>query len=262
MDDTHTSLDELSLFLPEYAGALLAAGVHTERCVRSVNRVAEAYGYKTAIIVSQKNISMTLVDCGEPLRRQTTVHRLSPIVFNFSRIGLLSALAWRAKDDHLPLEALRREFQLIMAMGGRPVWVVALSVSAANAAFCRLFGGDAVAMALVFVGTLLGFLLRRRLTQVKLNHHGAVALCAFLSSFIASLGMSLGWGQTADVGLAASVLYLVPGVQIINAFMDLINGYTLNSYQRGISSLVSIIAMAIGLAFTMVIMNVQSFSTL
>ncbi len=258
----HFSLEEFSLFLLEYAGALLAAGVHTARCVRSVNRIADAYGCKVAIIVSQKNISMSLVDRSEPLLRQTSVHRLQPVVFNFSRIGLLSALTWRAKDDHLPLDALRREFHLIMAMGGRPLWVVTLCVAAANAAFCRLFGGDWVAMALVFAGTLIGFLARRWLTQCRLNHYGAVIICAFLSSLVAAAGIVFAWGSTPDVALGTSVLYLVPGVQIINTFMDLINGYPLNSYQRGAASLVTIICMAIGLALTMLLAGMQGVSAL
>ncbi len=263
MDDgRQESLDELSLFLLEYAGALLAAGVHTARCVRSVNRIAEAYGYRTAILVSQKNISMSLVNRSEPVLRYTSVHRLQPLVFNFSRVGLLSALTWRAMDDHLPLEALRREYQHIMARGGRPAWVVALSVAAANAAFCRLFGGDAAAMALVFAGTLLGFYVRRWLTQARLNHYGTIAVCAFLSSLVAAAGMLPGWGSTPDVALGTSVLYLVPGVQIINSLMDLINGYTLNSYQRGISSLVSIICMAVGLALTLLLVGAPGFSCL
>ncbi len=262
MDERHSSLEELSLFLLDYAGALLAAGVHTARCVRCVNRIAEAYGCKVAIIVSQKNISMSLVDCNEPLLRQTSVYRLRPVVFNFSRIGLLSALSWRAMDDGLPLDALQREYRLIMARGGRPLWVVALCVSAANASFCRLFGGDAVAMGLVFAGTLLGFLARRWLTQGRVNHYGIVIMCAFISGMVAALDEYFGWGGTPDVALGTSVLYLVPGVQIINAFMDLINGYALNSYQRGIASLVTIICMAIGLALTMLLVGVQGFTYL
>ncbi len=257
--DTHT--EELSLFLLDYAGAVLAAGAHTERCVRNVYRMAEAFGYRAAITISQKNISMSLVDMREPRRRHTSVHHLQPVVFNFSRIGLLSALTWRAMDDHLPLEPLRREYQLIMAKAARPLWLVTLCIAAANASFCRLFGGDAVAMALVFAGTALGYALRVRLTRWHVNHYGTVVICAFLSSSVAAAGMRFGWGSTADVGLATSVLYLVPGVQIINSLLDLINGYTLNSYQRALSSLVSIIGMAIGLALAIFVVGVQGFET-
>ncbi len=254
-------VEGFSLFLLEYAGAILAAGAHTERCVRNVYRVAEAYGYKAAITISQKNISMSLVDCREPRRRHTSVHHLSPLVFNFSRIGLLSALTWRAIDDHVPMEALRREFQLIMAKGARPLWVVTLCIAAANASFCRLFGGDLVAMGLVFLGTALGYSARVWLTHRQVNHHGTVVICAFLSSAVAALGMRFGWGSTADVGLATSVLFLVPGVQIINSLMDLINGYNLNSYQRGITSIVSIISMAIGMALAIFVVGVEGFES-
>ncbi len=262
MDAHPADIEELSLFLLDYTAALLGAGTHTERCVRCVNRVAEAYGYRAAVIILQKNISMSLVDGRDPMRRHTSVHRLHPVVFNFSRIGLLSALSWRAMDDRLPLHDLQREYRLIMAKGARPLWLVTLCMAAANASFCRLFGGDATAMALVFLGTLVGYSVRGWLTRKRVNHHGVVVICATLSALVASLGMRFGWGETADVALATSVLYLVPGVQIINTFMDLINGYTLNSYQRGIPSLVSIICMAVGLALTVLLVGVPGLPAL
>ncbi len=250
---------ELTLFLLDYAGALLAAGAHTQRCVRNVKRMAEAYGYEVAIIISQKNINVSLADRLDPARRYAAVLRLHPLVFNFSRVGLLSALTWRAVDDHLPPADIQREYRHIMAMGTRPLWLVTLCIAAANASFCRLFGGDATAMALVFAGTALGYAARVWLARRQVNHYGITVICAFISGSVAALGMRLGWGSTADIGLAASVLYLVPGVQIINAFMDLFNGYTLNSYQRGIASLVSIIGMAIGLALAIFVAGVQGF---
>ncbi len=262
MPDNDSSMRELALFLLDYADALLAAGAHTERCARNVTRLAEAYGYDAALILLQKNISMSLVDKQDPLRRHTSVHHLRPVVFNFSRVGLLSALTWRAMDDGLPLPALRREYRLIMAMGPRPLWIVTLAIAAANAAFCHLFGGDATAMGLVFIGTALGYLLRRWLTRKHVNHYSSAFLCAFLSSSLAALGLRFGWGSTAEIGLAASVLYLVPGVQIINTFMDLINGYALNSYQRGVASLVTIICMALGLALTMLLAGGTPFTSL
>ncbi len=262
MDARDTPIEELSLFLLEYTGALLGAGAHTDRCVRCTNRIAEACGYRTAIVISQKNISMSLADRNAPMRRQTSVHRLQPIVFNFSRIGLLSALSWRAVDDRLPLRDLQREMRLIMAKGTRPLWLVTLSVAAANAAFCRLFGGDAAAMALVFAGTALGFLARHWLARQRVNYYGSVITCATISAAVASLGAQIGWGSTADIGVATSVLYLVPGVQIINTLMDLINGYSLNSYQRGIASLLTITSIATGLAFTVLMMGIPAVPTL
>ncbi len=261
MNGNDSQVESLSLFLLDYAGSMLAAGAHTERCVRNVDRIATAYGYKAAMTISQQNISMSLVDGREPLRRQTSVYHLRPVVFNFSRIGLLSALTWRALDDKLPPDTLQREYRHIMARSARPLWLVTLCIAAANASFCRLFGGDAAAMALVCLGTALGYSLRVWLMRRHVNHHGTVVMCAFLSGAIAAAGMRFGWGGTAEVGLATSVLYLVPGVQIINTFLDLLNGYTLNSFQRGVASLLTIICMALGLAAAIFVVGVQGFAS-
>ncbi len=256
----HTNIDirELAFFLLDYSVALLAAGTHTERCVRCVSRIAEAYGCRAALMVSQKNISLSLVDAAESARRYTSMNRLHRLAFNFSHTGLLSALSWRVVDERLPLEKLRREFRRLMLLRPRPPWLITFSVAAANASFCRLFGGDAVAMALVFAATALGFLVRRRLAKHRVNGYGTVVICAFLSSIMTAPGICLGWGGTPEVALSTSVLYLVPGVQIINVLMDLINGYPLNSYQRAMDSFVTITGMAIGLAFTMLAIGTQA----
>ncbi len=257
-----STIQALSFFLLDYAAALLAAGTHTDRCVRCTKRIAEAYGCKVAIVVSQKHVTLSLADGSQATRRYTSINRLHRLAFNLSRIGLLSALSWRAADDRLPLPALAREFRLIMAMGMRPAWLITLCLAAANASFCRLFGGDPTAMALVFAATAAGFAAKRWLMGKRVNPYGVTVACSFISGVIASLGIVFGWGSTAEIALSTSVLYLVPGVQIINALMDLINGYPLNSYQRGIDCALTIACMAVGLALTVLAVGVHGFSYL
>lgn len=49
----HTDqIQALSEFLLEYATTLMGAGVHTNRAVRNISRIASAYGYSADMTIS------------------------------------------------------------------------------------------------------------------------------------------------------------------------------------------------------------------
>ncbi len=253
-------VQELSLFLLDYATSLLGAGVHTSRAVRNISRIAEAYGYRADISLSQKNIMMSISSQEDATVRRTTVRKLKPLHFNFVQIQDLSALTWRAWDDRVPLGVLVEEYHRMMAKPRYPMWLVMVCASAANASFCRLFGGVWTAMGVVFVATFAGFFIRQMLAKRHLNHLAIFVIAAFVASMIASVATCHHWGGTPEVALASSVLFLVPGVQLINAVMDLLDGHILNGVQRGIQAGMLIICIALGLTLTMLIVGIQWMS--
>ena len=56
----HTDqIQALSEFLLEYATTLMGAGVHTNRAVRNISRIAAAYGYSADMTIFQRNITMS-----------------------------------------------------------------------------------------------------------------------------------------------------------------------------------------------------------
>ncbi len=255
MPEDAETVHELSLFLLDYASALLGAGVHTARAVRNLARIADAYGFRVDVSVSQKNVMMSIVSRRDPSARRTSVRSLQPLRFDFSRIRLLSALTWRAWDDRVPLKELAREFHRIMARPRLSTGLTLLFVSLANAAFCRLFGGDFISMGVVFAATAGGFVVRHLLSRLHYNHLAVAILAAFAASMIASLATTFHWGATPETALAASILFLVPGFQVINAVMDLVGGHILNGIQRAAMAGMLIICMAVGLSCTMMILG-------
>ena len=255
MADDAETVHELALFLLDYASALLGAGVYTARAVRNLDRIADAYGFRVDVSISQKNVMMSIVNRRNPSARRTSVRSLQAVNFDFSRIRLLSALTWRAWDDHVPLKELAREFHKIMARPRLPLGFVLLFVALANAAFCRLFGGDFIAMGVVFGATAVGFIVRHLLSKRQCNHLAVTIVAAFAASMAASLALTRHWGTTPETAMAASILFLVPGFQVINAVMDLVGGHILNGIQRSALAGMLIICMAVGLSCTMLILG-------
>ena len=52
-------------------------------------------------------------------------------------------------------------------------------------------------------------------------------------------------GSTPQIALATSVLFLVPGVQMLNSIMDLMHGHILMGISRGVHSIMMIVCIAI-----------------
>lgn len=248
-----TDIQDLANFLVDYTTVLMGTGVHTSRADRNIRRIAEAYGYEVNMHIFSKNISLSLTSLKDPAIRRTYVKKIRHGGFNFRIISDLSALSWNAFDHHPPLSELRRKFEEIVSHPRMHPNLVLLLVAFANASFCRLFNGDLIAMGYVFAATLIAFFIRQRLTAIHLNHMLIWLTCAFSASAIAATGVRYLPGDTPEVALATSVLFLIPGVPMINSVIDILEGYVLMGVSRAINAMLLIISIAVGLSITLLI---------
>ncbi|MCD8260210.1 MAG: threonine/serine exporter family protein [Bacteroides sp.] len=255
--EIHNELKELSRFLAEYATCLMAVGVQTSRILRNTYRIAESFGYQCDITIFQKTIIMTLHDV-DHTHSYSLVVQVKPLALNFAINSRLSALSWQAYDEHLSLEELRIRLQEIISRPRENKWLVIWLVAFANAAFCRLFMGDLISMGIVFVATFCGFYLRTQLMERHWNHLAVFILSSFTASFVASSAYLFGWGDTPEVAVGTSVLYLIPGVPLINSIMDIIDGHVLVGTSCFINACLLIICIAIGLSATFLITGIST----
>lgn len=255
----HTDqIQALSEFLLEYATTLMGAGVHTNRAVRNISRIAAAYGYSADMTIFQRNITMSLICKDDETLRRTSVRKLKPLAFNLNLIQQLSELSWLPVDNNVSIAEMEQAFHSIVRTKRFSRWTDLILVSVGNAAFCRLFNGDLWAMLTVFAATMLGFLVKQQLSRLKYNPLGVIILSAFAASMAAACAVIFQFGSTPQIALATSVLFLVPGVQMINSIMDLMHGHILMGISRGIHSIMMITCITIGLSATMLIVGVNS----
>ena len=59
--------------------------------------------------------------------------------------------------------------------------------------------------------------------------------------------------NTLDVAVSTSVLFLIPGVHIINSVTDILDGHVMTGMARGVSAMILVICIAIGLYATLAI---------
>ena len=242
---TRQELIETLDFVAEYATYLLGSGVHTSRVIRNSQRIGTSQGVDIQLSSFQRSTILTVRDeaSGEAVTR---VVRIPALPVSFERNSDLSALSWDALDEELPLDEVRRRFrELIDKPRMDPVFVL-LTVGLANASFCRLFGGDWTAVGIVFTATLVGFAARQRMQAHGVNHYLIFIISAFMASLCASV--ALRFDCTAEIALATSPLFLVPGVPLINGVIDIVEGHILIGFSRLINALLLIICIAVMIA--------------
>ena len=63
-------------------------------------------------------------------------------------------------------------------------------------------------------------------------------------------------GSTPQTALGVSVLFLIPGIPLINAMHDILDGHALMGIARAVQASVLIVCIAIGLSLTMMLLGV------
>lgn len=240
-------LSDVGDFISEYSAHMMGCGVHTSRVIRSAKRIGEAYGYVVKISVFQKSIILTLLD-KETHEHHNDVVGIPTLPISFEHNAQLSALSWKTYDEHLPLSSLKKEYKHIIEQPLIHPFFVLMLVGIANASFCRLFGGDWWSMGIVFSATLCGMFLKNKMTSIGINHYLVFIVSAFVASLCASIALI--FDTTSEIALATSVLFLVPGVPLINGVIDIVEGHVLTGFSRLIYASLLIICIATGLSMT------------
>lgn len=257
--DIHMQLKQAAVFLTEYAATLMAVGAQTSRIVINTQRIAVAWGFNASLLIFTKTLSITLTD-SHSRHTFTYVGKTPALPLNFNTNMRLSQLSWRVHDKSLTLAEMKRHFSDIVTMRRESPLTVLLLAACANACFCRLFDGNLTSMAIVWVATLAGFFIRQQLIRLKMNIFGVFTVCSFISTMIGCTDYLFFHGGTEDMSLATSMLYLVPGVPIINGVMDIIDRHELNGIARLTHALLLVVCIALGLTATIMITHVSPFN--
>lgn len=252
------SLREVSLFLADYAAWLLGAGATCIRLERNVCRMAEALGCEAVMTILPRHIHLTTYTVGrDESYTYIAATRQMPISFDINT--KLSSLSWELADGRIDFKEARRKFETITRTPNERPQLVLLLASLANASFCRLFGGDWPAMAVVFLATFAGFYLKQLMCARKADIRLVFIVCAFVSSVLGAGAGLFHLGGTPEIAVGTSVLYLVPGIPFLNSFSDLLAGHYICSFSRLTHAVVLTCCLSIGLCAGLLTMNLGMF---
>jgi len=234
---------------------LMSNGASTGRVRTTVNRIAEALGYDVELLITSRSLMLTVTE-ENGSDYTSSVRRTPPHGVNFKLVSGISRMSWRIIEDKLNLEQINNEITRITSLPHYPRLVVLSLVALAGASFCRLFGGEGWELVVTFVASFFGLYIRQEAIKKRFNPYLSIVFASFAASMIAGLSVKLGIGDSPEHALATSVLFLIPGVPLINSLTDLIDGNTLNGIVRGINCFIMAFAIALGLMFAMQIYGI------
>jgi uncharacterized membrane protein YjjP (DUF1212 family) len=248
---------DLGNILLRVGASLLHAGASSTRVVKNVRRIADAFGYNVHFDLGTRVISITLDDRNIE-GHVFTGSRSAPSMpgADFKVISAISKLSWQVIEKPMTLEELRDEYEkAVKTVPYRRIVVLGL-VGLSGASFCYTFGGDWADMAITFLATVSGLLIRQELQRMKYNPY-LVTFCSAAWATLTVCVFSVITGTPLDHAFATSILFLIPGVPLIVAFIDMIDGYIINGLDRGVHASIHAFAIATGLATMLYIFNIH-----
>lgn len=102
-------------------------------------------------------------------------------------------------------------------------WLMMFAGACAGAFFSRSAGGDWGAFAVACCAAGVGQFVRGLLQARGMARIGVTGLCALISGLIATTGLRLGLSQMIPATLVGAIVYMVPGVLLINGCIDLVS---------------------------------------
>lgn len=243
-------IEELGTVLLEIGAYLMSSGANSLRVRTIVERIAGAFGYHTELLITHRALMLTLYIKSEKYFFNS-LKRTSPHGVNFRIASGISRMSWRIIDEQWSIVQIKEELNRLVNLPHFPRIVVLLMISLAGASFCRLFGGSFMDMAVAFGATFGGLFVRQELTKRRFNPYLVVFAAALTASLLSGFYMKFGTGDTRVHAFATSVLFLIPGVPLINSFSDLIDGNIMNGIVRGVNGLIIAFAIALGLLTAM-----------
>lgn len=252
---TQTDIKQLGKTLLEVGSLLMSAGANTGRIRTTVNRIASSFGCHTEMLISHRSLMLTVYR-NEGEHFYTNLKRTSPHGVNFKTLSGISRMSWRVVEEKWSVEQIDEELQRLTSLPHYPRWLTLTLASLAGAAFCRIANGGAEDMLIVFAASFMGLFVRQEAHRLGFNAYLCVYFAALTAALIAGLPVKFGAAHEHEAAFATCVLFLIPGVPLINSFSDLIDGNTQIGMVRGVNGLIISFAIALGLSSAVLIYNI------
>jgi|GEM_PF-6502113 len=236
------------------AGAVMfASGGEIDKVRRAIASMLRGHNLEHIhILVAHNALMVTVVHHGEVM---TQVQSIDGHAVDFNKIAAVYRLAIKANRGRFTPDALRAKVEAIRGMGHLyPRAVTAICAALACSSFAVIFGGGAAAFLVTAMAAFLGAWVRFLLSAMRFNVVLVFGVSAFVTTYAAlMLSEFLPDRQYAEM---AAVLFLIPGVPLIDAFEEFIRGYVTVGLTRAVMGLMLVLALSAGMVLALVLKGV------
>lgn len=233
---------------------MLRSGTVSFRVEQAMCRVAIALGVERLdVYVTLTGITAT-AHAGK--QHYTEIKRIKGLGIDMNRVSLVEALSQSVTPGTkiATVSALLDRIEAMPPLYPRSVTIGMIAI--ACGAFAMVEGGQWPEFTAAAVGAGLGQSLRFWLQSIRLNPVAATALSAAIAAILCHVTF-VGMAAVGIVALApktgflASVLFLVPGVMMVTAVLDLLRSDLVSGLSRLAFALLLISSIAAGVLFTL-----------
>lgn len=258
-DDGAASACRVADLLLDIGAVLLVSGAHCGRVNRNIERVAKQWGYQVELFMTFTGLSVNVRSREHPGQRVERFRRCPLPGVHFGIVTEVSLLTWRVLEENLSIDEVEKRMVEIQAMPHHPRWQMLLGAGAACASLCLLAGGDWVDGGMTFLAVICGLFVRQEVVKNRFNPLISFIAASFVTTLIAGSDAIYHLGHSPEKALATAVLYLVPGVPLINCVIDLIEGYIPTAVARGVFGGLILLCIAVGMALAILFLGVHHF---
>ncbi len=253
---------------------LMASNADCARIMRNLHRCEAYLGLPHEYIHISLNFNIIMVNLSDATHSFSKYQRIDSHCVDFTVIAKVSKMLWTAIKDDWSLDRYEAELTaLSQAKKHYSPWMIAVAAGFACGGFCVQFGCDWPAFFYASLPAILGFRLKMWLGKLHWNGYVGIAVSAFFATLLAWLTTFLSLDTTPLAAalpafmhsatpyhpLMACMLFIVPGVPLINFVSDMVSDYVLVGITRAVTTLMMIIAMSFGIVFAIQICGIDNF---
>ena len=234
-------------------GQVLAEnGASTDRVIRSSKRVAEFMKIPEENFNMQVTPSAIFLNVFEDERSNISSRNCEKNAVDMNLVTLISNFTKNALEKNYS----QKKFQDILDnIISRKKLYSHMQIIFATGIFCGglcfLFGGDIIAAIYTAICSAVGKFFQLKLSKLGVNHFAVISIAAFVVTFLAYFAYLLPT-ETMATPIIACTLFLIPGVPIINAIIDILNDCLLNGITKAFRATLITISMTVGIVFAVV----------
>lgn len=180
---------------------------------------------------------------------------------NFETVSEISVLSWDVFENKISIDEIKETLKQIKAKKVYSDLQLYLLAPLASVALCLLFDGDWLQSFIVYLSTVFGYYARRSMMLKHHNHMVAFFIGATISTLFIHL-TGVAFNIQIKEAMVVSVLYLIPGAVMINAFIDYLEGYFESGTARFIYSFMLVLMIAFGFFTSRMIAEMPFFNDL
>jgi len=230
-----SSLDQQAndtlMILADIVETLQSSGAHNARIIRNTERIAKGLHYHMDLVLHFSGFVLTIYPENSD-NKYTLSRAIKTRGINFETVSEVSILSWDVLENNISLTEIKSILSGIKQKIIYSKLFLKILISLASVSLCFVFDGDLIEALISFIATFCGFSVLLFLRSKHYNPYFSIFLVTVVSvSIIHICGILL--NLKIIESLAVSVLYLVPGVFLINSFIDFLENYV----EAGISKM-------------------------